>query len=109
MDTCKICGRCCILYPIVPLSKQEAESELYDIGRRVHGVSYLGTKWAKIPELKRKAIVCVYYDPHTQLCFMHGDNKPIVCKARHCGGSRLVGEWLLLKRAKMSLVSEVFE
>jgi len=107
MYECKVCGTCCLFYPITPLTKEEEESGHYDIGRRTNGIAYLSTKKIWHPRLKKQLVVCVYYDVHTQLCFMHGDYKPTVCIEEHCWGTQCRLEWELTERNRMTLLSEV--
>ena len=106
MFECKVCGTCCLFYPITPLTKEEEESGLYDIGRYVNGVAILSTKKIKEPRLGIWLVVCVYYDPTTQLCFMHGENKPSICKEEHCWGTQCKLEWELAKEKKMSILKQ---
>ena len=105
---CKICGTCCMFYPITPLTKDEEQSGWYDIGKYVNGIALLATKRVWVPELKRKMVVCVYYDTSTQLCFMHGENKPSICKQEHCWGTQCMQEVELLKTKHMSLITRAW-
>ena len=90
---CKQCGHCCIMFPTVILTDEEARSGLYEVRKKKLDGYYIlkrQTKW--IPELKHMKGVCIYYDPKTHRCLIH-NHKPKACRRSYCGGDGLVKQW----------------
>jgi len=60
-----------------------------------HSAWILKKKLVYIPELKKKRVVCYYYDPESKLCSIHAD-KPKACSSFNCQSKPIewIEEWI---------------
>lgn len=91
---CKRCGHCCIVARTIYLNKKEIESKKFEMTSKKKTIKKI-LKF--IPELKRKLLVCIYYDPISHDCLIH-KHKPEACKKFNCIGKKYpkkkIDEWM---------------
>lgn len=89
---CKRCGRCCVVpLHVYLVRKERKKNEFKMIYSKNVSAWILKKKIAFVPEIKKKRLVCYYYDPEARACLIH-KNKPEGCKSFNC--QRKPIEWI---------------